>query len=79
MRLGPVLRTSGQKGSKGRHGSPLHTTTSKLQLKYRTTITVINRVEWKFDNYGIKETESIETGRRGADAEWAGLSSMHNG
>ena len=69
MRLGPVLRTSGQNGSKGRHGSPIGTTTSKLQLKYRTIITAINRVEWKFDNHGIKETESIETGRKGADAE----------
>ena len=30
---------SGQDSHVGRHGSPLHTTTSKLQLKYRTTIT----------------------------------------
>ena len=29
----------GQDGSVGRHGSPLHITTSKLQLKYKTTIT----------------------------------------
>ena len=34
-----VEGTSGQEGGIGRHGSPPHTTTSKLQLKYRTTIT----------------------------------------
>ena len=31
--------TSGQNGSKGTHSSPLCTTTSKLQLKYGTTMT----------------------------------------
>ena len=30
-----------------------------------------NWVEWKSDSYGIKETTSIETGRRSADVEWA--------
>ena len=30
---------SDQDGDIGRYGSPLHTTTSKLKLKYRTTIT----------------------------------------
>ena len=54
---------SGKDGSIGRHGSPLHTTTSE------TT----NQVEWKSDKYGIKETTSIQTGRRGTDVEWAGL------
>ena len=38
---GPIkgLWKSGQDGGIGRHGSTLHTTTSKLQLKYRTFIT----------------------------------------
>ena len=31
--------TSSQDGGVGRHGSALRTTISKLQLKYRTTIT----------------------------------------
>ena len=31
---------------------------------------VRNRVEWKSDNYGIKETTSIETGRRGG-MDWS--------
>ena len=30
----------------------------------------------KSDNYGIKETTSIQTGRRGADKEWAGPTSV---
>lgn len=30
---------SSQDGNVGRHGSPLCTTTSKVQLKYKTTIT----------------------------------------
>ena len=33
------LGASGQDGGVGRHGLPLCTTTSKLQLKYRTTST----------------------------------------
>ena len=33
------LWASSQDGDIGRRGSPPHTTTSKLQLKYRTTIT----------------------------------------
>ena len=58
-----------QDGATGRHGSPICTTTSKLQLKYRTTTlrTIRNQVEWKSGNYGIKETTSIQTGRRGTD------------
>ena len=71
--------TSGQDGDigygvVGKHGWPLCTTTSKLLLKYRTTITqtIRNRVEWKPDNRRIKETTYIQTGRRGADAGWAG-------
>ena len=31
-----------------------------------------NQVELKSDNYGIKETTSIQTGRRGTDMEQAG-------
>ena len=31
-----------------------------------------NQVEQKSANYKIKETTSIQTGRRGEDAEWAG-------
>ena len=33
------VSASGQDDDIGRHGSPLCTTTSKLQLKHRTTIT----------------------------------------
>ena len=33
-----------------------------------------NRVEWKSDNYGIEETTSIQTGRRGTGMEQDGLS-----
>ena len=35
-----------------------------------------NQIEWKPDNYQIKETTFIQTGRRGADAERAGPTSM---
>ena len=75
------LRTSGQDGSVGRHGLPPCTATSKSQLNYRTIIlrTFKNQVEWKSDNYGIRETTSIQTGRRTADAEWAGTSPMFGG
>ena len=34
-----VTETSGQDGGIGRYGLPPHTTTSKLQLNYKTTIT----------------------------------------
>ena len=34
-----------------------------------------NQVEWKYDNYGIKETTSIQTGTRGRDAKRAGPTS----
>ena len=61
------LETSMQDGDVGRHGSPLHTTTSKLLLR-----NIRNRMEWKSDNYRIEETTSIQTGRRHADAEQAG-------
>ena len=36
-------RTSSKDVSIGRHGSPLHTATTKLQLKYRTTVAQNNR------------------------------------
>ena len=63
------MPASCQDGSIGRHGSPLSTTTSKLQLKYRTTISQ-KQVEWKSDNYRSKETTTIQTGRRGTDMEY---------
>ena len=47
----------------------------------RTTITQ-NRQKsswWKCDNYGIKETTSIQTGRRGTDTERAGPTSTCGG
>ena len=61
--------TSRQDGSIGKHNLPPHTTTSKLQLKYRTTITqnCQKSVEWKSENYRIKETTSIQTVGRHAD------------
>ena len=34
-------------------------------------MTVRNGLEWKSDNYGIKEITSIQTGRRGGDVERA--------
>ena len=34
--------------------------------------TARNQVEWKCDNYGIKETTSVQTGRRDRDTEQAG-------
>ena len=47
-------------GGISKHGLPPHTTTSKLQLNYRTTIIQLFRTtrygaEWKSYNYGIKE------------------------
>ena len=53
-----------QDGDIGKHGLPPHTTTSKLQLNYRTTKI---RAEWKSYNYRIKEgttwrlVEGVET------------------
>ena len=41
--------------------------------------TIRNRVEWKSDNYRIKETTFIQTGRRSADAEWAGTTPICGG
>ena len=38
--------------------------------------TVRNQIEWNSDNYGIKETTTIQTGRRGRVAEWAGPTSL---
>ena len=36
--------------------------------------TVRNSAEWKSDNFRIKETAFIQTGRRGGDVEtWNGL------
>ena len=63
--------TSGQDSTISRCGSSLHKTTSKLQVKYRTAIIVRNQVEWKSDNYGIKETTPFQTGRKGREVEWA--------
>ena len=40
---------------------------------------VRNQVEWKSDNYGIKETTSIQTSRRGGDMEWPGPTSTCGG
>ena len=76
-----LLVASVQDGGIGKHGSPLHTSTSKLQLKYRTTSlrTISNWVEWKSDNYEIKETTSIQTGRRDGDAEQADPTSTYGG
>ena len=37
---------------------------------------VKNWVERKSDNYGIKETASMKTGRRGVDTERAGPTPM---
>ena len=41
--------------------------------------TIRNRVEWKSDNYRIKETTSIQTGRKGRDMEQAGPTSTCGG
>ena len=41
--------------------------------------TVRNIIEWKSDNYRIKETTFIQTGRRGTDVEQAGPTSMYGG
>ena len=65
--------TSSQNGSIGKHNSPPCATILRLQLKYRTTVTqtVRNQVERKTEKYrcGIKDTTSIQTGKRGRDAE----------
>ena len=60
----------------GKHGSHPCTTTSKLQLNYRT---IRNPVEWKFNNYRIKETTPIQTDRRCGNTEQAGTTSMFGG
>ena len=41
--------------------------------------TITNRVEWKSDNYKIKEITFIQTGRRGRVVEWTGPTSMSGG
>ena len=41
--------------------------------------TIRNLVEWKSGNHGIKETTSIQTARRGEDAEQAGPTSTYGG
>ena len=51
--------------------------TTEIENNHHSTVR--NRVEWKSDNYRVKETTSIETGRRGADTEWADLSPMCGG
>ena len=38
-----------------------------------------NQVEWKSENYRIKETTSIQTGRRDRDTEQAGPTSTCGG
>ena len=73
-----LRRTSSQNGSIGRYGSPPATTTSKLQLKNRTTITQNHQksswVEvWQLQNL---KTTSIQTGKRGEDVEQADPSPM---
>ena len=67
------LETSSQDGSIGGHGSPLHTTTSKLQLKLQqpSLRTIRNEVKQEPQNYRIKEITSIQIGRRDADVKWA--------
>ena len=64
--LNIIFETSGQDGSIGKHGSPPHTPTSKLQLNIEqpSLRTIRNGVELKCDNYRIKETTSIQTDRR---------------
>ena len=52
--------TSGQDGGISKFSSPPCITMSKLQLHFRTTIR--NQVEWKSDNYGIKDTTSTLAG-----------------
>ena len=44
-----------------------------LNVEQPSLRTIKNQVEWKYDNYRIKEITSIETGRRGTDEEWAVL------
>ena len=50
-------RISSQDGGVGKHSSLPLTTTSKLQVNYKTTSfrTIRNRAEWKFYNYEIKK------------------------
>ena len=57
---------------------PPCTTTSKLQLNIKPPPlrTVRNWIEWKSDNYRIKEATSIQTGRRDGQAAWVGPTSM---
>ena len=65
------IQTSGQEGGAGRHDSPLHTTTSEIQqnTEQPSLRTVRIWVQWKSDNYRIRETTSTHTGRKGADAQ----------
>ena len=74
--------TSGQDGGVGKHGSPPHTTTSKLQLNYKTAITQNHqKASWRKSNkYRIKEeTTYIQTRKRNKDAEQAGSKRMCGG
>ena len=41
--------------------------------------TIGNPVDWKSNNYGIKETTSIHTGKKDTDMERAGLTHMCGG
>ena len=71
-----MAEASSQDGDIGRHGSPLHKTTSKLQLKYRTNITTVRYPVERKSNYGIKETTSIQTVKKDEPGERAGPTSM---
>ena len=66
LQMNEKVRTSSQDGAIGKHSSPPHITTSKLQLNYRTTVIRIirNWAECKSYNYRIKEetTSCLEGG-----------------
>ena len=68
------LSASSQDGNVGRHGSPLLKTTTKLQLKYRTTITqnIRNWVEWKSDTAELKKPHPSRLVGGGMDMEQFG-------
>ena len=62
---------SSHDGSIGKHGSPPHTRASKQKITERPSFRIVrNQVEWKSDNYIIKETAFIQTARRAGDTEW---------
>ena len=49
-----------------------HQNYNKKNIEQPSLRTIRYKVEWNSDIYGIKETTSIQIGRRGADVEWAG-------